>query len=95
MGLHWTDLARLETAGGAVWRKHARLVEQAHGAQPGSSAALARLAFEDAWMADTEAVKAECEAEEGLTPRRRRKPKLVEQMTDEELLGTRHDEEPV
>jgi hypothetical protein len=40
------------------------LVEQAHGAQPGSSAHLARLAFENAWLADPASVKAQCEAEE-------------------------------
>jgi hypothetical protein len=94
MAFHWNDLAGLEATGGAVLRKYERLVEQAHGAQPGSSAHLARLAFENAWLADPAAVKVACEAEEK-PAKPKRKPKLVEQMTDEELLGTRHDEEPV
>ncbi len=73
MGLHWNDLARLE---GAALRKYERLVEQAHGAQAGSSAALARLAFEAAWMDDPARVTAEAEAEE--PPKVRRKPRLVQ-----------------
>jgi len=92
MGLHWNDLARLEAVGGAALRKYGRLVEQAHGAQAGSSAALARLAFEDAWTDDPARVSAEAEAEEGSPtppppPKARRKPRLVR--PDE----TRDDEE--
>ncbi|HEX9213173.1 MAG TPA: hypothetical protein VF901_21910 [Bradyrhizobium sp.] len=83
MGLHWNELARLE---GAVLRKYERLVEQAHGAQAGSSAALTRLAFEAAWMDDPARVTAEAEAEE--PAKVRRKPRLVtpEPKDDEEAL---------
>jgi hypothetical protein len=64
--MHWTELNRLQAVGGAVLRKYERLVEQAHGATSGSSAQQARMQFENAWMADPEAVKAECEAEDRL-----------------------------
>jgi hypothetical protein len=63
MAFHWNDLAGLQATGGAVLRKYDRLVEQAHGATAGSSAALARIAFENAWLADPAALKAQCEAE--------------------------------
>ncbi len=89
MGLHWNEVARLQAVGGAALRKYERLVEQAHGAQAGSSAALARLAFEAAWADDPARVMAEAEAEEGPPPppKARRKPRLVQ--PDE----TRDDEE--
>ena len=89
MAFHWNDLNQLQATGGAVLRKYDRLVEQAHGATAGSSAHLARIAFENAWLADPAALKAECEAEEG-PPKSRRKPKLVE---PEPELGTKHDED--
>jgi len=80
MPFHWNDLAALEATGGAVLAKYNLLVEQAHGAQPGSSAHLARLAFENAWLADPATVKAECEAdEEGLD-----EPPMLDQLKDEE-----------
>jgi hypothetical protein len=65
--MHWNELARLQAIGGAAWRKYERLVEQAHGAQPGSSAFLAKVTFERLWQANPEAVKAQCEADEGIS----------------------------
>jgi len=64
MAFHWNDLNQLQATGGAALRKYDRLVEQAHGASAGSSAHLARIAFENAWLADPAALKAECDAEE-------------------------------
>ena len=92
MAFHWNDLNQLQATGGAVLRKYDRLVEQAHGASAGSSAHLARIAFENAWLADPAALKAECEAEEG-PPKSRRKPKLVE--PEPEIESKTEDEEPV
>jgi len=93
MSFHLIEFHRLQAVGGATWRKYELLVEQAQGAQPGSPAHLAKVAFERAWIEDRDAVIAQCNADD--PPKSRRKPKLVEQMTDEELLGTKHDEEPV
>jgi hypothetical protein len=75
--MHWNELARLEAAGGAVLRKYEQLTEQAHGAQPGTSAALAKLAFEQDWQVDPAAVIAICEEAEKPqeAPKSKRKPK--------------------
>jgi hypothetical protein len=63
--MHWHHLAGLEEYGGAASRKYDVLTEQAHGAQPGSPAHLAKVHFEEAWVADPVKVRAICEAEEG------------------------------
>lgn len=77
MAFHWNDLAVLEATGGAVLAKYNLLVEQAHGATPGSSAHLARMAFENAWLADPASVKAQCEVEEGPREALQEEPKLL------------------
>ena len=63
MSFHLIEFHRLQAAGGATWRKYERLVEQAQGAQPGSPAHLAKVAFERAWIEDRDAVIAQCNAE--------------------------------
>lgn len=64
MSLHHTELANLQHAGGAAWRKYLRLMAEAQGAQHGSPADVAKLNFEHAWVQDPQAVIEEAERAE-------------------------------
>src|SRR5262245_24524813 len=75
MSFHLAEVFKLQAAGGAVLRKYGRLVAEAEGAMHGSPAAMAKVRFEQAWVADPEATKAQAEAEENPPKRRGRKPR--------------------
>jgi len=64
MSFHKAELAKLQHAGGAAWRKYQRLMQEAQGAQHGSPADRAKILFEHAWVNDPQVAIAEAEKEE-------------------------------
>lgn len=55
------EFHRIQATGGATLATYERLMLEAEGAQPGSSAFLAKRAFEMAWCEDSARVIAMCE----------------------------------
>jgi len=66
MSFHLIEMHRIAAVGGATAATYERLMREAEGAQPGSPAFMAKVAFERAWLADSAALIARCEGESNI-----------------------------